>query len=333
MKRSVLIIAEAGVNHNGDFSIAKKLIQAAADAGADYVKFQTFHAESIVVEGAEKAQYQKANADREESQSEMLKRLELTETELRNLASYAQGCGIGFLSSPFDVESVDMLHGIGMQIFKIPSGEITNVPYLRRIGDLQKTVILSTGMATIAEIETAIGILRSRGTNEITLLHCNTEYPTPMEDVNLTAMTTLASAFHVPVGYSDHTLGIEVPVAAVALGATVIEKHFTIDRSLPGPDHQASLEPFELTNMIRSIRNIESALGDGVKRPSQSELKNINTVRKSIVAKEFIKKGEVLTEKNLTTKRPGHGISASLWDFVIGTRAIHDFQKDEMVVL
>ncbi|MDK2901692.1 MAG: N,N-diacetyllegionaminate synthase [Thermosediminibacterales bacterium] len=327
----VFIIAEAGINHNGNIEIAKKLVDIASEAGADAVKFQSFKAEKLVSRNAKKAEYQKNTTDKSESPLDMLKRLELDFKNHKELISYCRKRNIIFLSSPFDLESIDLLNRLGVEIFKIPSGEINNLPYLRKIGKLKKKVILSTGMSTLDEIKDALDILRENGTTDIIVLHCNTEYPTRVEDVNLRAMETIRRTFNIEVGYSDHTLGIEVPIAAVAMGAAVIEKHFTLDKNMEGPDHKASLEPNELREMVRAIRNIERALGDGIKKPSNSELKNVNIVRKSIVAKRYIKKGEVLTEENLTVKRPGDGISPMKWDEVIGRVADKDYEEDELI--
>lgn len=329
----VFIIAEAGVNHNGSIELAKRLIDEAADAGADAIKFQTFKAENLVTKDAKKAEYQTKTTGQDESQFDMIKKLELDYDVHKELIEYCKAKNIMFMSSPFDLESIDLLNDLGLEIFKIPSGEITNVPYLRKIGQLKKKVILSTGMSSLAEIEFALNILKEAGTSDITVLHCNTEYPTPMEDVNLKAMNTIQQAFQVKVGYSDHTLGIEVPIAAVALGATVIEKHFTLDKNMEGPDHKASLEPDELKAMVRAIRNIEKAMGDGIKKPSPSEEKNKEIVRKSIVAKTTIKKGDVFTEDNLDIKRPGNGISPIFWDLLIGKVAKRDYDKDELIEL
>lgn len=329
-----IIIAEAGVNHNGEIEIAKKLIDVASDAGVDYVKFQTFKATSLASKNAEKAIYQKENTnDESESQLSMLKKLELTESMHFELIDYSKKKGTNFLSTGFDQESIDFLDGLGMEFFKIPSGEITNLPYLRKIGGLGKPIIISTGMADLMEISNALKVLEDAGANksDITVLHCNTEYPTPMQDVNLMAMTTIANALKVSVGYSDHTLGIEVPIAAVALGAKVIEKHFTLDRNMKGPDHRASLEPSELKAMVKSIRNIERAIGNGEKKPSPSELKNKIVARKSIVAMKAIKKGEVFTDENLTVKRPGSGISPMKWDEIIGTTATKNYNEDDLI--
>lgn len=333
MHQKTFIIAEAGVNHNGDVELAKRLVEEAAAAGVDAVKFQTFKAERIVARQAPKASYQKEATDPDESQLQMLKKLELDEKAWPEIVQHCQDNHILFLSTPFDLESIETLAALGMPVFKIPSGEITNLPYLCKVGALGKELILSTGMADMAEIEAALDALTKAGTPraKITVLHCNTQYPTPMEDVNLKAMATIASGFDLRVGYSDHTLGIEVPIAAVALGATVIEKHFTLDKAMPGPDHRASLEPSELQAMVTAIRNIEKALGNGVKKPSRSELPNRAIARKSIVAATLIHRGELLTEANLTTKRPGTGLSPMERDRVIGTKALRDFQPDEII--
>ncbi len=333
IKYNVLIIAEAGINHNGSLKTAHKLIDVAVDAGADVVKFQTFTAEAVVSKGAAKAAYQKETTDAGESQYEMIRKLELDKEAHIELIAYCEQKGIEFLSSPFDHKSIDLLDDIELKRFKIPSGEITNLPYLRHIGSLGKPIILSTGMATLKEVEYALNVLEESGTpkSQITVLHCNTEYPTPMEDVNLKAMLTIRNELGVNIGYSDHTLGIEVPIAAVAMGATIIEKHFTLDRKLPGPDHAASLEPNELKEMVKAIRNIEKAMGDGIKKPSPSEIKNMPIARKSIVAKTLIKKGEIFTEENLTVKRPGTGISPMEWDNVIGKVANHNYYIDDII--
>ncbi|MCT4593963.1 MAG: N-acetylneuraminate synthase [Anaeromicrobium sp.] len=328
---NVLIIAEAGVNHNGSLETAKRLIDKAKEAGVDIVKFQTFKAEKLVSKYAEKADYQKETTDASESQFSMIKKLELDLDMHKELIGYCNLKNIKFLSTPFDVDSVQLLVELGLDIIKIPSGEITNLPYLRAIGKLRKQVILSTGMATLGEIEEALNALRENGTDDITVLHCNTEYPTPIEDVNLSAMNTIEEAFKVNVGYSDHTLGVEIPIAAVAMGASVIEKHFTLDKRMEGPDHKASLSPGELKEMVQAIRNIERALGDGIKRPSKSELKNRDIARKSIVANCKIKKGEVFTEANLTIKRPGNGISPMRWDNIIGKISNKDYKEDELI--
>ncbi|RBQ30139.1 N-acetylneuraminate synthase [Aliarcobacter vitoriensis] len=331
--KKVFIIAEAGVNHNGSIELAKKLIDVAVDSGVDAVKFQTFKSENLVSKNAQKADYQKQTTDKEESQFEMIKKLELDVNTHKELISYCKNKNIMFLSTPFDHDSIDLLSDLGLEIFKIPSGEITNLPYLRHLGKLNKKVILSTGMADIGEIEDAMDILINSGTKKenIIVLHANTEYPTPMEDVNLKAMFTIGNTFDVPFGYSDHTLGIEVPTAAVALGATVIEKHFTLDKTMEGPDHKASLEPDELKAMVKAIRNIEKALGNSVKKPSASETKNKPIARKSIVAKTDIKKGEILSENNLAIKRPGNGINPMRWDEILGTVATKDYKEDELI--
>ena len=335
MIKRTLIIAEAGVNHNGDLGLAKQLIDTAADAGADLVKFQTFNASRQVTQVAKKAEYQTQTTDSMESQHDMLQRLELTTAMHHELIAHCIKRKIGFFSTGFDIESVDLLLGLGQDHFKIPSGEITNLPYLRHIGQLCKNTILSTGMATLADIEAAIDVLERAGTPRtmITVLHCTTEYPTPMAEVNLSAMKSIQAAFGVAVGYSDHTQGIEVAIAAVAMGATLIEKHFTLDRKLPGPDHKASLEPVELKLMVAAIRNIEVALGDGIKRPTPSETRNKPVARKSLVASQAIRAGEVFNEKNVTAKRPGTGISPMRWDEVIGCLATRDFAADELIEL
>jgi len=327
------IIAEAGVNHNGKVELAYKLIDVAKEAGADAVKFQTFKADTSVTKSAKKAGYQNKTTDKKETQYEMIKKLELNEQQHKKLISYCKNKNIQFLSSPFDFASIELLNKLGINTYKIPSGEIINLPYLRKVGEYNKKVIMSTGMADLGEIEDALNILINAGTKKekITVLHCNTEYPTPIEDVNLTAMNTIRDAFKINVGYSDHTLGIEVPIAAVAMGAKIIEKHFTIDRDMAGPDHKASLEPEELKAMVRAIRNIEKSLGNGIKKPSSSELKNKPIARKSIVAVKNIKKGEVFTEKNITVKRPGNGISPMRWDEVSGRIAKRDFNADELI--
>jgi N,N'-diacetyllegionaminate synthase len=330
---SVFIIAEAGVNHNGSLVLAKKLIDVAVEAGADAVKFQTFKTENLVSKYAQKADYQKETTNQDESQFEMIKRLELDMDTHKALMEYCQERGIMFLSTPFDLESITLLNTLGLDVFKVPSGEITNLPYLREVAKLGKRVVLSTGMATLKEVEDAFGLLTKHGTEgrNITILHANTEYPTPMEDVNLNAMVTMGHKFGVKYGYSDHTLGIEVPTAAVAMGASCIEKHFTLDRGMEGPDHKASLEPHELKAMVKAIRNIEVALGDGKKQPSKSESKNIVVARKSIVAKCAIRKGELLGEHNITVKRPGNGLSPMQWDAVIGSVAVRDYREDELI--
>jgi len=330
---SVFIIAEAGVNHNGSIGLAKKLVDIAVEAGADVVKFQTFKADKLVIKGAQKAEYQKQTTSAKESQYEMIKKLELDENMHRELIHYCNEKQIIFLSTPFDHDSIDMLNDFGMSIFKIPSGEITNLPYLRHIGGLGKEVILSTGMANLGEIEDALDVLIQSGTpkDKITVLHATTEYPCPLEDVNLRAMKTIGTAFGVKVGYSDHTQGIEVSIAAAALGASVIEKHFTLDRSMEGPDHKASLEPAELKAMVRAIRHITHALGDGIKKPSKSEEKNMVVARKSIVAAKSISIGEVFSADNLSIKRPGGGISPMRWDEVCGQVAQKNYQEDDLI--
>lgn len=330
----VLIIAEAGVNHNGSLELAKKLVDAASFAGADIVKFQTFKAENLVSKKAKKADYQIENTKNiEESQFGMLKKLELDIDAHNVLIDYCAEKNIKFLSSAFDLDSLDELVKLGIDIFKIPSGEIDNLPYLRKIGAYNQQVILSTGMSTLSDIEKALDILISAGTNrdKITILHCNTEYPTPMVDVNLHAMVTIRDAFKLSVGYSDHTLGIEVSIAAVALGATVIEKHFTLDKNMVGPDHIASLEPDELKAMVSAIKNVKSAMGDGIKKLSNSEAKNKPIARKSIVAKTIINSGEIFSEKNITVKRPGTGISPLEWDKIIGTKADKFYNEDDLL--
>ena len=331
-----LIIAEAGVNHNGSVELAKQLIDAAADAGADYVKFQTFRTENLVSRQARKAEYQSRNTrDTDDFQFNMLKKLELTPEQHMELIDYCRHKGIRFFSTAFDLDSIDFLRELKLGIWKVPSGEITNFPYLRKIARQREEVILSTGMCTMQHISEAIAVLEKYGVRreQITVLHCNTEYPTPMCDVNLRAMQTIGRQFGVRVGYSDHTVGIEIPVAAVALGATVIEKHFTLDRNLAGPDHKASLEPKELKAMVRAIRNVEAALGDGEKKVSVSEAKNIAVARKSIVARREIRAGELLTEDNLAVRRPGTGISPMEWEQVVGQVAVRDFEPDELIEL
>ena len=337
MNNSVIIIAEAGVNHNGSLDLAKQLIDKAADAGVDYVKFQTFKSSKLVSKEAHKADYQKRNIGHgtDDSQLSMLKQLELSVEDHIALVRHCQSKGVRFFSTAFDFDSIDFLASLNLGLWKVPSGEITNYPFLVRIAKQNEPVILSTGMSTLGDIEAAMKVLLDNGLDKkkITVLHCNTEYPTPFEDVNLKAMLQIRDVFHVNVGYSDHTLGIEVPIAAVALGATVIEKHFTLDRSLPGPDHKASLEPGELKAMVSSIRNIEKALGDGEKRVSSSEEKNIIIARKSIVAARDIKKGELFSSDNIAVKRPGTGISPMRWPDVIGKTAIRDFHEDEIIEL
>jgi len=331
----IYIIAEAGVNHNGDLNIAKQMIATAAKCGVDAIKFQTFKAENLVSKYAEKADYQKASTDSNESQYEMIKKLELDLPVHKELKKYSEGKNIEFLSTPFDLDSIDMLKNLGLGTLKISSGDITNLPFLRKIGILNKKLILSSGMSTLDEVKEAVDVLVGSGTpkDKITVLHCNTEYPTPYEDVNLKAMQTIKEELGVEVGYSDHTVGIEIAIAAVALGAVVLEKHFTLDRSMKGPDHKASLNPSELKLMVCSIRNLEMAFGDGEKRPSGSEKKNIVVVRKSIVAIRNIKKGEKLSEDNIGVKRPGCGINPMAWDSVVGQIAQKDFKEDELIII
>lgn len=330
---SVFIIAEVGVNHNGSLSLAKQLVDVAADCGANAVKFQTFKATTLVTKTAKQAEYQALNTGQSESQFDMLQRLELSEAVHKELIDYCKTRNLEFMSTPFDLQSIKLLNDLGVNRFKIPSGEITNYPYLKMVGSYNKEIVLSTGMAILGEIEAALNILIESGTdkNRITILHATTDYPTQMQDVNLNAMKTIAQAFRVRVGYSDHTAGVEVPTAAVALGASIIEKHFTLDKNLPGPDHKASLEPQELKQMVQAIRNIEIAMGDGVKWPSSNEKKNIEIVRKSIVASKAIKKGQVFSEKNLTVKRPAQGISPMRWNEVIGQVAQQDYEVDDLI--
>ena len=335
MKPKTLIIAEAGVNHNGDLGMAKKLIEAAAAAGADLVKFQTFTADRLVTRSALKADYQAQSTGAEESQHAMLRELELSEAMHHTLVQHCKECGIGFFSTAFDIESIDFLATLQPAFYKIPSGEITNLPYLRHIAKQGVPIILSTGMSTMGDIEAALNALEKAGSPraQMSVLHCTTEYPTPMVEVNLRAMQSIGTAFNVAVGYSDHTVGIEVAIAAVALGARVIEKHFTLDRNLPGPDHKASLEPHELKAMVEGIRNVERALGDGVKRPSPSELKNKPIARKSLVAIRPISAGEAFSAENMSAKRPGTGLSPMLWDEIVGRTATKDFAVDEQITL
>jgi N,N'-diacetyllegionaminate synthase len=331
--QQILVIAEAGVNHNGDLHLAKKLVDAAAQAGADVVKFQTFQANQLVTEGTEQAAYQQQALGQSQGQLAMLQVLELKSQEHQLLIDYCKQRGIEFLSTPFDPPSIELLASLKLKRWKVPSGEITNLPYLRQIGGQGHPVILSTGMASLGEIEAALAVLEQAGTprSQITVLHCTTEYPAPAEEVNLRAMHTIAQAFGVAVGYSDHTDGISVPIAAVAMGATVIEKHLTLDRNLPGPDHKASLEPDQFAAMVRGIRTIEQALGDGIKRPTPSEQANLPAVRKSLVAARPIRAGELFTEMNLTAKRPGTGLSPMQWDAWIGRPAPRDFAADELI--
>lgn len=334
MSNHTLIIAEAGVNHNGSLDIAKQLVDAAVDAGVDIIKFQTFKADKLVSKDAKKAEYQKQNiGDGDDSQYQMLKKLELSESDHQELVAYCHQKGIRFWSTAFDIESIDFLHSLELGLWKIPSGEITNYPFIKKIALLHEPVIMSTGMCDEDDIRNALDVLLKNGLtkDQITILHCNTQYPTPMKDVNLKAMLTIKHDFETAVGYSDHTRGIEVPIAAVALGAEVIEKHFTLDRNMAGPDHKASLEPQELKAMVQAIRNIESALGTGIKQVSESERGNISVARKSIVASTYIKKGETLTDSNLSVKRPGTGISPMLWETIVGTKATKDYQPDQQI--
>lgn len=330
---NTLIIAEAGVNHNGDVKLAKEMIKEAKKAGADYIKFQTFIPEKLVSRYAAKAEYQKEATRADETQLQMLQKLALSQEDFIYLKKCCEEEKIGFISTPFDLDSIDFLETLDMDFWKIPSGELTNYLYLRKIGKTGRKVILSTGMSDMREIQEAIDVLQKNGTKEIILLHCNTQYPTPMSDVNLLAMEQMRTVTKREVGYSDHTEGIEVPIAAVALGAIVIEKHFTLDKNLEGPDHKASLEPTELKNMVTAIRNIEKCLGDGVKRVSVSEKENIKAARKSVVALKDIECGEVFSENNLTVKRPGTGISPMCWENIMGTTAKRDFMEDELIEL
>ncbi len=327
----ICVIAEAGVNHNGDYNLAKQMIDQAKRAGADYVKFQTYVPQNLVSRFAEKAAYQKKTTDASESQLRMLEKLALTQKEFRKLKQYCIETGIGFLSTPFDLESIQFLETMDMDFWKVPSGEITNLPYLENIARTGKKVVLSTGMSELDEIKDAVGILEKNGTSDIVLLHCNTQYPTPYEDVNLKAMLQIKNVLKKPVGYSDHTNGIEIPIAAAALGAKIVEKHFTLDRNMEGPDHKASLEPEELMAMVSAIRNVEKAIGNGEKTVSESEKENIVIARKSIVASRNIKKGEILSIQNITSKRPGNGISPMKWYGVIGSKAVRDFKEDELI--
>ncbi len=329
MKRT-LIIAEAGVNHNGNVEMAKELIRVAYECGADIVKFQTSKLDSLVSKHAQMADYQKKNLGVVESQKDMLKKLALEFDDFKELAAYCREVGITFLSTPFDIESIQFLDPL-QDIWKVPSGEITNYPYLVEIGKTGKPVIISTGMAEMNEIDNAIQVLKDNGTKDITILHCTTEYPAPIEDVNLNVMKTFEREFGLPVGYSDHTQGIEIDLAAAALGAVVIEKHFTLDRNLPGPDHKASLEPDELKAMVDGIRKVDFAMGSFEKHPSEAEMKNRLVARKSIVAKKKISCGELLTEDNITTKRPGSGVNPMRWNEVLGTKAIRNFEEDELI--
>jgi N,N'-diacetyllegionaminate synthase len=329
----VIIIAEAGVNHNGSYELAEKMVVAAKAVGADYVKFQTAKPELVISKFAPKAQYQLGSTSKEESQLDMCKAIHLPLADYEQLNKYCDRQGIKFISTPFDLLSIDVLKPLGMDFWKIPSGEITNLPYLKKIAELHQPVVMSTGMSDLGDIEAALDVLTSNGlrNDDITLLHCNTEYPTPYEDVNLKAMQTMHEAFGLKVGYSDHTKGIEVPIAAVAMGACVIEKHFTLDRNLPGPDHKASLEPDEFKRMVDSIRNIEKAIGSAIKKVSPSEQKNMVVARKSLIAAVDIRKGEVFTEQNVTVMRPGNGISPMRWGEVMGRQAPRDFKEDELI--
>lgn len=334
--KKVVIIAEAGVNHNGSIDLAYQLVDAAVEAGVDYIKFQTFKAEKLVTQDAPQAEYQTANTGLADTQLAMLKKLELSEEQHSLLIDYCKQKSIQFFSTGFDIESLEYLKSIGLSLVKVPSGELTNLPYLRTAALLFSEVILSTGMATMQEIKDAIAVFLDQGIapEKITVLHCTTEYPAPFQDVNLRAMQTIANELHVAIGYSDHTEGIAIPVAATALGAQIIEKHFTLDKTLPGPDHKASLEPHELKQMVQSIRQVEQALlGNGIKEPAPSEIKNIAIARKSIVAKKEIQQGEVFSEDNLTTKRPGTGISPMRWEDVIGQKANRDFRENELIVI
>lgn len=332
-QHQVLIIAEAGVNHNGSLDIACQLVDKAKEAGADIIKFQTAKAENVVSKFAEKAEYQKETTGSDESQLDMIKKLLLTYDEFVKLKEYCDRKEIAFLSTPFDLESIDFLKKLGCRLWKVPSGEITNYPYLMAVAKTGFPVIMSTGMATLEEVRAAVDLLKDGGCKDISLLHCTTEYPAPVADVNLRAMLTLKEEFGMPVGYSDHTQGIEIPIAAVAMGATIIEKHFTLDRNMEGPDHKASLEPDELKKMVEAIRNVEAALGDGKKVPAESERKNIDIARKSIVAKSNIIAGEKFSEENITTKRPGNGISPMKWPDVLGMTASRDYEEDELIEL
>ena len=333
MSDGVLVIAEAGVNHNGSVDLAFQLVDKAKEAGADIIKFQTFDAESISSRNAQKAEYQMTTTGRKDGQLEMLKRLALTYDDFDKIRNYCLEKNIEFLSTPFDLRSIDFLRELGCRFWKIPSGEITNYPYLVKIAKTGMPIVMSTGMANLDEVKEAFKLLKDNGCGKITLLQCTTEYPAPLEDVNLNAMLTLREAFGCDIGYSDHTPGIEIPIAAVAMGAKVIEKHLTLDRNMEGPDHKASLEPDEFAQMVRCIRNVEKAMGNGIKKPSESEIKNINIARKSIIASRRISKGEILSEENITTKRPGNGISPMRWNDIIGKRAPRDFLGDELIEL
>lgn len=333
IRKQIIIIAEAGVNHNGSIDNAKKMIDIADSSGADYVKFQTFNTESLLTKNAEKAQYQKDTTGKNEKQFDMIKKLELDKKSHYELDKYCHKKNVKFLSSAFDIESIDFLHQMKMPFFKIPSGEMNNLPYLKHIASKKTPIVMSTGMSTMREIENSSQVLFDEGINkeDLTILHCNTEYPTPMLDVNLKSMLSIKNKIGVNVGYSDHTQGIEVAIAAAALGASIIEKHFTINRNMDGPDHAASLEPNELKKMIVSIRNIEKALGSKIKKPTESEKKNITVIRKSIVAKKDIKIGETFSKKNLDVKRPASGLSPMLWDSIIGKKSKYNFKEDEQI--
>lgn len=328
---SITIIAEAGVNHNGSMLLARRMVEQAREAGADYIKFQTFQPEKLVSRYAHKAEYQKETTGNQESQLKMLEKLALTREDFRELKAYCEQVGIGFLSTPFDLESIDFLEKLGMDFWKLPSGEVTNLPYLIRIAGNGWPIVMSTGMCLLQEIGEALEWLKRSGAGQITLLHCNTQYPTPMEDVNLRAMEALRRQFGLPVGYSDHTLGIEVPIGAAALGAVVLEKHFTLDKTMEGPDHRASLEPAELKAMVKAVRNIELALGNGEKRLTPSERGNVSVARKSIVARTDIRKGQLFTRENLTVKRPGTGLSPMRWFELLGKEAGQDYREDEVI--
>lgn len=327
----VLIIAEAGVNHNGSVELAKRLVDEAKESGADIVKFQTSKLDALVSKYAEMAEYQKNNLGYEKTQKEMLRGLILEYGDFEEISNYCKEVGIKFLSTPFEIESIHFLENLGCDMWKVPSGEITNYPYLLEIAKTHKPIILSTGMSTLDEVRECVRLLKENGAGDMTLLHCTTQYPTEYEDVNLSAMLTLKKEFNVKIGYSDHTRGIEVPVAAVGMGASVIEKHFTLDRNMEGPDHKASLEPDELKMMVTMIRNVEKSLGNGIKKPVEAEIPNRDIARKSIVAKRDIKKGEVLDQDNITTKRPGNGINPMEWENIIGSTAVRDFQEDELI--
>ncbi len=331
--KHICIIAEAGVNHNGSMDIAKQLVCRAKESGADYIKFQTFVPENLVSRFAQKAEYQKETTGEKETQLQMLRKLALTYDDFHMLKEYCMEMGIGFVSTPFDLDSIDFLESLDMDFWKVPSGEITNLPYLEKIGKTGRDVVLSTGMCQIKEIRDALEVLEKNGAGNVTILHCNTEYPTPYTDVNLKAMAHIQRETGLPVGYSDHTAGIEIPIAAAALGAAVIEKHFTLDKTMEGPDHRASLEPDELRQMVLAIRHVEAGLGDGIKRRTTSESKNLSIVRKSVVAKRNIARGEVLTKENITVKRPGNGINPMKWNEIIGTFASRDFIEDELIEL